>query len=521
MKSVLIVNHKPENINYLTTLVDWSKYEYRIAGTCSDGTSAYEFILRKQPDMVFIEAELQGISGLDVIERIHDHGLLTEFVVTGEKGIFEYAQRAMRMGVQEYLIDPVSEDDLVRILGKYYQDASNEHNKDVENYIFSTRRLLRNSFMRNYVSAEDHQKYSIDALNRYYHFNFKEGIFQVALIQLRNLPKDEESTFLPAVVSELRARFDPVCNEMIPLIQGASRLTLLFNYGENSIASKRIPEIRTVIEEFLKRRNCIYTSYSIGIGHPSHKADDLLNLLHTAERAAYCGTLRGSNQMFVFDQLTFDSVKVEDVITQEFLGELEIGVESMDFMRYETAIHNAFKRVTPQTDPEVVVMICRSAIMEVAKSCGDSDAVTREEIRKVLYKVMNASSVSIIISALMDNAHSKLENAKKEREFSRPIREATKYIRKNFTKDLTLQDVADHVHLNASYLSMLFKKETGTNYIGFLTECRIDEAKRLLKDSSLSVAEICYAVGYTDKKHFSRLFIKRVGVRPTAYRTLH
>ncbi|MGI6071462.1 MAG: helix-turn-helix domain-containing protein [Lachnospiraceae bacterium] len=521
MITVFIANRDPDFTFELRSLIDWPKLEYMVVGTAGDGTRVMGEIMRKQPDLVFISNDLPGLNGLEVIEKIREHGHMTEFVLIEDKGDFALAQKAMRLGVREFLVNPVSAEEITRVLGDFMERYQAVRSKDMERYLFSTRRLLRNSFMRNFVSAEVHQNYSINELNKLYHFTFKEGFFQGALIQLRGLPKEEEAGFLPAVVEELRFRFDPVCNEMIPFIQGASRLTILFNYSADSGVDERMGEICEVIKYFLKKHGCQHTSYSIGIGSRSTDVNSLLSVLHSAERAAYCGILRGSNQIYFMDQLSFDNVKKSDIITPEFLNELRISVELMDISRFEQAIRKAFENISVNTDPEIIVDICRSAIIEIAKSYGDADAVTREEVRKVLYFVMNASSLSIITSTLVKNARTRLEAVRKEREFSRPVREATKYIKNNFTKNITLANVADYVHLNASYLSMLFKKETGRNYIDFLTDCRIDEAKKLLKDSSLSVAEICYAVGYTDKKHFSRLFIKKVGVRPTAYRSLH
>ena len=272
---------------------------------------------------------------------------------------------------------------------------------------------------------------------------------------------------------------------------------------------------------FCSERGCAGTSYSIGIGYRSTDPNSLLNVFHSAERAAYCEILQGSNHIFYFDNQKFDSVQLTDVLTPAFINDISIAVETMDLGKYESAIRRASDRLGTHSDPEFIVEICKVAIIEVAKACNDADAVSKDEIRRILYDVINSPSLSVITSRLVKNASEKLDAVKKEREFSRPVREATKFIRNNFMENLTLANVADHVHLNASYLSMLFKKETGQNYMAFLTDARIDEAKKLLKDSSMSVAEICYAVGYTDKKHFSRLFIKNVGIRPTAYRSLH
>ena len=521
MRSILIVNKDIEKASNFLDLVDWNKYEFKILGICSNGIQAMELIFRKMPDLVFISLELTGLQGMDIIEKTTEHGLGTTFVITEETGDFESAQAAMRLGVREYLVSPIESGDFIRVLESYINRQNAKFEPSANEYLFSTRRLLRNSFMHNFVTAAEHQTFSIEDLNRRYHFTFKDGYFQVVLVQLRNLPKEEETQLLPAAVEELRVRFDPVCNEMIPYVQGPLRLTLIFNYDPESGAKEKLYEIEDVIKLYLKKHKCTYTTYSVGVGTTSTNANDLMHLLHTAERAAYSSILRGTGRTYYFDELIFDSVTTESIITPNFLSELEISVELMDFVRYENTLRDAFKKITPRTDPEIMVRICSESTLAVAKACDDAEGTTRDEIRRIIYRVMNSSSFSAIINTLVKNARDRLEAVRKEREFSRPVLEATKYIKENFTQNITLENVAEHVHLNASYLSMLFKKETGTNYISFLTDCRINEAKQLLKNSGLSVAEICYTVGFTDKKYFSRLFSSRVGVRPTEYRSIH
>ena len=68
------------------------------------------------------------------------------------------------------------------------------------------------------------------------------------------------------------------------------------------------------------------------------------------------------------------------------------------------------------------------------------------------------------------------------------------------------------------YFSKLFKEETGSNFVEYLTGLRMDQAKEMLKDENLSMKEICAAIGYSDPNYFSRIFKKNVGLTPTEYR---
>ena len=106
-------------------------------------------------------------------------------------------------------------------------------------------------------------------------------------------------------------------------------------------------------------------------------------------------------------------------------------------------------------------------------------------------------------------------------ETSRPIRQAKQYVHKHYAENITLEEVCDHVGFSVAYFSALFKKETGEGFAKYLMRVRMDEAKTLLRETGLSVTEICERVGYNDRKHFTQTFHKIAGVNPAEYRKLY
>ena len=94
-----------------------------------------------------------------------------------------------------------------------------------------------------------------------------------------------------------------------------------------------------------------------------------------------------------------------------------------------------------------------------------------------------------------------------------------KYLQHNYMLyDVSLDSISDILHINASYLSMLFKKSVGVNFVDYLTTLRIQAAKALLSDPFLSAAEIANMVGYESPNYFTRVFKKNTGLTPTEYR---
>lgn len=96
---------------------------------------------------------------------------------------------------------------------------------------------------------------------------------------------------------------------------------------------------------------------------------------------------------------------------------------------------------------------------------------------------------------------------------------ALTYIHEKLQEDISLEDVAELVHLNPHYFSKVFKQQTGETFIDYVTRLRIERAKELISEGHLSLKEVCYLVGYKDPNYFSRVFKKVTGVTPTEYRT--
>lgn len=102
--------------------------------------------------------------------------------------------------------------------------------------------------------------------------------------------------------------------------------------------------------------------------------------------------------------------------------------------------------------------------------------------------------------------------------YIRSIKQAIAYIDDHYSNDISLNEVADHVHLNPSYLSTLFKSELNVSFSDYLTKVRIQRAKQLLLTTDLNVTEVAEEVGYNTPKYFNKVFKEHVGQTPSMFR---
>ncbi|NLW22946.1 MAG: helix-turn-helix transcriptional regulator [Tissierellia bacterium] len=102
--------------------------------------------------------------------------------------------------------------------------------------------------------------------------------------------------------------------------------------------------------------------------------------------------------------------------------------------------------------------------------------------------------------------------------YSPHIRKTIDYMKVNYHKPLTLENIADCLGINKCYFCHLFKKEVGKNYSQFLNEIRIEKSKELLTDTDMSILDIALAVGYNNQSYYNMAFKKIVGITPLKYR---
>ena len=100
----------------------------------------------------------------------------------------------------------------------------------------------------------------------------------------------------------------------------------------------------------------------------------------------------------------------------------------------------------------------------------------------------------------------------------RPIMAITRYLQEHLSEDISLSVLAEEFHLSAQYISQLFKSEIGVNFLAYLTNIRMERAKKLLLSTALSIGEISEQLGFGDYRVFTKVFKKSEGVTPSQYR---
>ena len=142
----------------------------------------------------------------------------------------------------------------------------------------------------------------------------------------------------------------------------------------------------------------------------------------------------------------------------------------------------------------------------------------RMQITDYLLKPVNYEEFGSCIDNLKISLFHQQAAAEPEQQEQRVITGLTRYLQEHLAEDVSLSVLAEEFHLNAQYISQLFKSEIGVNFLAYLTNIRMEQAKKLLLSSSLSIAEVSEQSGYADYRVFTKVFKKNEGITPSQYR---
>jgi two-component system, response regulator YesN len=476
----------------LQMMIDWSKYGIELVGTATNGYAAIDLVETHSPDIVFTDIRMPGMDGLQVVEKILAAAPEIVCIVFSGFNEFTYVKKALKLGVSDYLEKPITipmmEETLQRIQEKIQQRKS----------ILSLEEKWEDS------RVELVEKATLDLLLRgeeafpKWSKSFETEIKEIEAVTV--LALSEKYSTIPSHFS---------CSTVY-IRNGEEHILVIFHFQKDC-------------SEFWQQL-LYWTSdqrITIGSGRTYEKLTDAPKSYKEALQALRYGQFMEQGEWIRFEEIGENPNIPGDLTEQQetIIFHLRTGDKPGLFHQLDKFINKLQSlRLNPDViETEILKLIYLG--LEVAKEKGeDVSKITRGnylphiEIRRLKTKQKMYSWLKNQMEMFIEWIHHIKQNKKHD-----AVEKACAYIEKNFSKELTLQDVAEYVGMNPTYFSLLFKEEMQISYIKYLTKLRIERAKDLLKEGN-KVADVSERVGYHTYRHFSELFKKQVGVNPGQYR---
>jgi len=537
MYKVLIADDEKRICKLIEGLVDWQEKRLEVIDVVHNGREALEVVKQKNPDIIITDIRMPELGGLDLIQKVKEADPDIDFVIISGHREFDYARKALQYGAEDYLLKPIRQNELNRVLDqiiskKETSQRKEDRQKHLEQSALEQAKKLNSAFVRDLIIHKLMSKdCTADYLEQEYQCSFPYEQYSLLAIKMdvenESMSAEEINGILKKrgysiVVSNLgELKESQYCESVIEEV-----LYLLVNYDSGQEEALR-HAVRHIIYDFKSiGSKGMQVHATIGMSRAVKLLQELPDCVEEIKTALANRIIKGVDRIidvekghrlqavneyvdYSFQQRLLGCV--ESLNKKEILDMVEsICKKSENLGEYDgKLLYDIWQEIT-----DLLLVGCKPSLgaretNQIKKQC--------EQAFRMYYK---KEQMERFVKTMIDTIFERLEIINNEKE-KKPIQSAKQYMELHYREPLTLENVGDYVELNAAYFSSLFKKETGQSFSEFLTSVRMKKAKELLMIRGRTVLDIANSVGYSDEKYFSRTFKKNVGLTPSEYRRLY
>ncbi|MDR1619343.1 MAG: response regulator [Clostridiales bacterium] len=513
--------------------IRWEQHGFEYAGDASDGELALPMIRQIQPDLLITDIKMPFMDGLALIELVRKELPRTKIVIISGYDDFAYAQQAIRMGVDQYLLKPILKGKMVEVLIALHKKMEEERRqqeyiekfqREAQEYEMLSRRRFFEKIVTGGLSvleiSETAKSLGIDINALYYN---------IVLFSLNNAAYDgsapESCTNTLAAVQDKVTQHIISHRELLLFRWNVMTYAVLVKGGKDDIAQRTLDCVANISSRCTAAGREV--DWYIACGTPVSRLGAIPACFTEASRVLSYRYLcpkehilsEAGIRLFRKNDGSWADQGDKDVCQERFRSFFSSGtLEEIDTFIGQM-LQNAHEEVVPLT------MFCRYLTMtayfaaaEYLDSIGcrpnilwnielrpKDNISTPEKARQYIRQIMKQAIES------RDS-----ENKKQQRDL---LIKAIDFINEHYSEEsISLDAVARKVNISPNYFSAIFSQEVGQTFVEYLTGRRIAESKRMLRQTDKRSSEIAFSVGYKDPHYFSFVFKKVSGCTPSEYR---
>ena len=508
-----------------------------VAGAFENGSQALEYIRSHEVDVVFTDIRMPVMDGMELLGYLQAEEVPVYKVIFSAYDRFDYARWAMKLGAHEFV--PKSElsgEGLRQILAeaekwiaRCRQDRSSERerNDNTGLPVFSAGQQKLERYLRRMT-----EKNTGEGSLELYAAERKLDPRRLLMANLyfeKEIPRETVMEFLYLYLEQEGRSGDCFQNN-------SQEFSIIYNQDTENRVTDDLNRLRSILQAHLG------VPVYLGISGDSRsdgssaacsertRPDTLAELYRQASAARENRRFFGIPGCISYGGLLI-SASAEDSGSAHVNFGQSVGrvVALVGEQRYVTALEELRIFLTALQDastfhPAYIRALCNrilSAYLQEARRYPLDENERRDVNGIELWLGWSASDLKELgaalfrVAAFLDEI---LQRRNRSMSYSPAVRQTVQYVRDNYGSRITLDEAADYVHLSRSYLSMLFKKETGQKFSCYLQRVRLEAARALMTCRDLSIQEIADQTGFFDASHLSRSFKARYGCSPMGYR---
>lgn len=526
MKKVMLVDDEIVIRENIRDCIDWAREGFVYCGDASDGELALPMIESLAPDILITDIKMPFLNGLELSAIVRKRLPDTKIIILSGHDEFEYARAALRLGIEEYCLKPVSAADLIALLRSV--SAKIEKEREEKERLESLRRgetdTLRQSREQLFAAICAGMITTAEALDTAsaLELNLTARHYAVAITDIR-CAKSQATTIdagtVEAAEERLRRKLSARA-ETFEYKRSRTERVWILKHDRREKLERALDVLQNELKADVEADpGC---SLSLGIGGIQERLQQVHFSFLEAEEDKHWRRLSLSAQSRwslrdgdgALDQAAF-------LDRQRYVELLKIGSPA-DVGAVAKSLAQGLRKVDWRGDlygfyalNDLTLEVFRMA-KSLYRNADDAEQAL-QRFQQAISEIASADDAARYLSRLADQFWQWRSGAADR--YADMLEQAKTFILRNYAQDrLSLQDVADHVCVSASHLSKVFSQETGRTFIEFLTQARIRRAMELLQTTNDKSYEIAHQVGYNDAHYFSNLFKKVTGMTTKDFR---
>ena len=526
MYNILLVDDE-ENVRCsIKDLTPWKDHGFNEPAVASNGREALDMLEDSLPDVIITDIKMPYMSGIEFIEEVRKRYTSSiEIIVLSGFDEFTFAQEAVRLKVAEYVLKPVSVESMCSLLDRIRTRIEKEKAKyfdseklsEVYKEAFS---LYREKYLKSLILPS--KKIDEDQLYRaadIFGFPMRSyTLFAIAVIENMSTIKTQ------LALSELsKETFEE--EEVQPvLFQNNDQSVFLFRSAlpsdQEHAFRKHVYKMMSLLSE--NAEHYLSTMLNIGIGSSVSSLSALRSSYKEAVEALDYSLYHPEESIIRYSDIaSSEKNSGEKDYTEERTG-LILAVKFAGKPEVDSAIDRFFASTSSFEDIQMTVLYIITIIAEICLAYSRLFAELMDPNEDLFIRISNIRSISAAVSFCKDIAEKAnlMTSGARENSHIKFVESAKRIILRSYSDPLFgLEQLCDEISISPAYFSTTFKKETGTSFVQFLTNTRIEKAKELLRNSDLKTYEIAEKVGFSEPNYFSFTFRRNTGISPSQYKS--
>lgn len=524
MQKILIVDDESIFREYLRTALDWEAYGFEICAEAKNGVEALEQVHVHRPDIALVDITMPFMDGLTLTEQLKERYPTTSVVLITGHNEFDYARKALKLGVEDYILKPFSKDELVLTLlklQKEHQRAQEEKSTLKEN-----QQLMKESFLNHLLSGDyNHSDEETSLRLQQFGESFDSLCFVVACIEIDNMDLkwnkvSERLLWKYAVTNILNEALEETENHLIFNGPEGRIICLVEHQGDGELETPALggyEKLCFLIKKYLK------FTITVGVGRSQSGYQGIRSSYLEALEALQNKFVLGNDRVIAYGSGALES-GTQAFYPTEVNEELLVQLRMQNGDKVDAKLEEIFQMIRDQRlslDYTYVISmglisVCLSYVTETGhpiEDCFGEAFFPYSEIKRL----ESIDATSVWIKELFNQAILYTGKHRKTRS-SKIAQSAKEYIELHYRDpELQLDQIAQQVFINPSYLRAVFKKEIGMTVTDYVTHVRMHKAKDLLGKGNIRLADIAEQIGFNDPSYFSKSFKKFFGYSPSEY----